>query len=301
MATFPAWLTQLLEIPEVKDILVSGNDCQIDRGQGLETIAAPLPSLEQLTQDLRELAFNLGARLDIASPVADVGRDNLRFHLVLPHSISDVPHLSVRLHPAERISIGQLVEADFVSQQQASFLMRQVEFHKTIVISGPTGSGKTTLLRALIADLDERIIAIEQIPELNLPHPAISLVSRPGDQDAKGEITLADLVTHSLRMRPDRVVVGEVRKSEFAAFLQAVSNGHPGSLTTLHASSIDAVPRRLVTLGLLSGFTRELTVELVLGAIDLVVQLERSGGKRQIQSIAELARDNGDIQMREIS
>lgn len=301
MEIFPRWLKRLSEIPDVKDILVSGQHCQIDRGAGLETIRLELPANDVIEIELRKLAFDLGARLDISCPVADISHGRFRLHLLLPHGIADIPMLSIRVHLEQQLALADLVESKLVTVPQAEYLASQVALKKTIVISGPTGSGKTTLLRALLAGSEERVVAIEQIPELQLPPPAVSLFARAANQDGRGEITLSDLVAHSLRMRPDRIVVGEIRKGEFSAFLQAVSNGHPGSMTTIHATSLLDVPRRLITLGLISGFTRELTTELVLGAIDLVVQLERVGGTRRLAQLGELSEIEGTLDIRELA
>jgi pilus assembly protein CpaF len=151
------------------------------------------------------------------------------------------------------------------------------------------------LLRALLAKQKERIITIEQVPELFLDFPAIALTARENNQEGVGEITLSQLVVQSLRMRPDRVVVGEVRKDELIAFLQAVSNGHPGSLTTLHATSLEQIPQRLSILGLLAGFSKELTHHLA-SSIDLFVQLERVPTRRvSAIATAQLRRDQLEL------
>ena len=282
MNVFPRWLQLLLEIENVTDILINGPFCQVDRGQGLEWIEAPLPTPELLEQELRQLAFQLGGRLDIASPICDLSLGNMRFHFLVPHGISQTPQLSIRIHREKQLLLSDLVNLGMLSAAQADFLKRQVLMRKTIVIAGPTGSGKTTLLRALLALLDERVIVIEQVPELYLEPPVVSLQSRAANSDGKGEISLSDLVVATLRMRPDRIVVGEVRREEFAAFLQAVTNGHPGSLTTIHAASLAAVPNRFATLGLLSGLSLELTNQLVGGGVDLLLQLGICGGKRRL-------------------
>jgi pilus assembly protein CpaF len=174
-----------------------------------------------------------------------------------------------------------------ITSLQLQLIRKSLAERKTIVISGATSSGKTTLLRAMLAECEERIVTIEQVPELFLAAPAVSLTAREKNQEGVGEITLSDLVIQSLRMRPDRIVVGEVRRDEFIAFLQAVSNGHSGSLTTLHASSIEQVPQRLILLGLISGVSAEITEQLVASSVDLVIQLERRSGFRQLVAIAK--------------
>ena len=284
MTPFPAWLQQLIEIPDVTDVLVGSDSCQIDRGRGLEDIDAALPTGQDLLLELRRLALELGARLDIAQPIADTTWGKIRLHFVMPHGISDSAQLSVRIHPERALGLAELTASEMLSANQAQFLKSAFARQQTVVISGPTGSGKTTLLRALLAEGMGRVLVIEQTPELHLPWPAVSLRSRDANIDGAGEISLSDLVVAALRMRPDRIVIGEARRDEFGAFLQAVNNGHRGSATTIHATSLEAVPRRLITLGLLAGLSAELTGQLVLGAVDLVVQLDRTH-RRQITGI----------------
>lgn len=282
--SIPDWLLPLTKIGGVKDILLFGDQCLVDCGHGLQPVRSPFSSSESLERSLRQLAFDAGARLDIASPMLDLSIGSTRLHMMLPHGICSQPSLSVRVHSAEFSSIESLIENNMLTEEQATLLQSAVANNKTIVLCGPTSSGKTTLLRALLANLKERIITIEQVPELFLDFPAIALTARENNQEGVGEITLSQLVVQSLRMRPDRVVVGEVRKDELIAFLQAVSNGHPGSLTTLHATSLEQIPQRLSILGLLAGFSKELTHHLA-SSIDLFVQLERSP-KRKVAAIA---------------
>lgn len=282
--SIPTWLTPLIEIKGVKDILLFGDRCLVDCSGDLQAVKSPFSSSEELERALRQLAFDAGARLDIASPLLDLSIGSIRLHMLLPHGICTQASLSVRVHSAEFSSMEALVENEMLSQEQSDFLKSAIAAKKTIVISGPTSSGKTTLLRALLGELEERIITIEQVPELFLEYPAIPLTARENNQEGVGEITLGQLVVQSLRMRPDRIVVGEVRKDELVAFLQAVSNGHPGSLTTLHATSLEQIPQRLTILGLLAGFSKELTHHLA-SSIDLFVQLERTPS-RKVAAIA---------------
>jgi pilus assembly protein CpaF len=175
-----------------------------------------------------------------------------------------------------------MVQSGSLENHWAYWLRDALRKKKTIVFSGATGSGKTTLLRALLAESAERIITIEQTPELRLPPPAVQLYSRGANQEGAGEVTLSELVTHSLRMRPDRLVVGEVRSLEFGALLQAISNGHPGSMTTLHATSLAQVADRFLILGKLAGLSASLTSMLVANSIDYVIQLHRSKSELEV-------------------
>ena len=275
----PTKLLELVEDPKVRDLVISGDYCAIDRGCGLEEIASPFTTVE-LEGELRQLAFEAGERCDIAKPAADIAFDRFRIHAVLPFGISESPQLSLRVHPQQSLTLDQMVESGSLSSDCADWLRVAMREKKTIVFSGATGPGKTTLLRALLIEAAERIITIEQTAELRLPPPAVQLFSREANQEGVGEITLSELVTHSLRMRPDRLVVGEVRSLEFGALLQAISNGHPGSMTTLHATSLAQVADRFLILGKLSGLNANLTAMLVANSIDYVVQLQR--GKSEI-------------------
>ena len=293
----PSWLEKLTSIKDVKDVLLNGLDCLIDRGEGLQRVRSPFSSEDGLSQALISLAFEFGARLDIASPMLDLSIGKLRLHMLLPHGICTSPSLSVRVHSNQVITLDELYQRKMISSSQLDVIRQSLEERKTIVVSGATSSGKTTLLRAMLAECQERVVTIEQVPELFLTSPAVSLTARENNQEGVGQITLSDLVVQSLRMRPDRVVVGEVRRDEFIAFLQAVSNGHPGSLTTLHASSINQVPQRLILLGLLSGVSAEVTAQLVASTIDLVLQLDRQAGLRQLVAIAKPVLIDNQLQM----
>ena len=293
----PSWLEKLTSIKDVKDVLLNGLDCLIDRGEGLQRVRSPFSSEDSLSQALISLAFEFGARLDIASPMLDLSIGKLRLHMLLPHGICTSPSLSVRVHSNQVITLDELHQRKMISSSQLDVIRQSLEERRTIVISGATSSGKTTLLRAMLAECQERVVTIEQVPELFLTSPAVSLTARENNQEGVGQITLSDLVVQSLRMRPDRVVVGEVRRDEFIAFLQAVSNGHPGSLTTLHASSINQVPQRLILLGLLSGVSAEVTAQLVASTIDLVLQLDRQAGARQLVAIAKPVLIDNRLQM----
>jgi len=293
----PSWLEKLTSIKDVKDVLLNGLDCLIDRGAGLQRVRSPFSSEDGLSQALLSLAFEFGARLDIASPMLDLSIGKLRLHMLLPHGICTSPSLSVRVHSNQVITLDELHQRKMISSSQLDVIRQSLEERRTIVISGATSSGKTTLLRAMLAECQERVVTIEQVPELFLTSPAVSLTARENNQEGVGQITLSDLVVQSLRMRPDRVVVGEVRRDEFIAFLQAVSNGHPGSLTTLHASSINQVPQRLILLGLLSGVSAEVTAQLVASTIDLVLQLDRQAGARQLVAIAKPVLIDNQLQM----
>ena len=283
--SIPLQLQALLE-PGVTDVLISGpRNCSIDRGNGLEHVAVDFGTDEELRRLAIELALGAGSRVDIAKPIADFSIANLRCQVILPFGVSDQTLINVRKHPNQQVTLDHLVEAEMLTEAQAVFLSRSVRDRKSILIVGSTGSGKTTLLSALIHLAQDRTICIEQTPELNPSFPAIGLVEREPNQEGVGRVDSIDLLTHSLRMRPDRLAIGEVRGREFGALLLALNNGH-SAMATLHAESLDALPRRLKVLSHISGLQPALAVELLL-SIDLVVQLSNLGHRR-VQSLARL-------------
>ncbi len=289
--TIPNQLQALLATA-VTDVLISGpNNCQIDRGFGLERFALDLGSESDLRRIAIELALGAGARADIAKPISDFSIDNLRCQVVLPFGVSSQTLISIRKHPVEQVTLDHLVEAEMLTRAQSEFLASCVADRKTILIAGPTGAGKTTLLSALIHLAQERTICIEQTPELSPRFPAIGLLEREPNQEGAGAIDSIELLTHALRMRPDRLVIGEVRGREFGALLLAMNNGHC-AMATLHSQSLNALPRRLKVLSHISGLGSELAAEL-LQSLDLVVQLSKHP-LRKVEAFASLnASSNG--------
>ena len=290
----PSWLEPLLA-HGATDVLISGpTKCQVDRGFGLESIEIDLGTDLDIRRLAIELAFEAGARVDIAKPIADFSIANLRCQVVLPFGVSNQTLISIRQHPEVQVTLEHLVQAQMLSGNQAQFLVRALASDKTILIAGPTGSGKTTLLSALIHAANCRVICIEQTPELNPTHPAVGLLEREANQEGAGHISTSELLSHALRMRPDRLVVGEVRGKEFGSLLLAINNGH-SSMATLHSQSLDALPERLTVLGLISGFDPAVTNQLVQG-VDLVIQLE-PGSTRRVSAIARLEAVGSDIKV----
>ena len=279
-------LKRILELPGLNDLVINGpRHAQADFGTGLELIDNPFLTAESLRLAMVELALEAGARLDIAKPISDFSLLGARFHAVLPSGVSPNALLSVRKHPSSAVSMDHLVQVKMLSESQALWLREQLRLGSTMLISGATSSGKTTLLRALLHELDERVIAIEQTPELFLAPPAITLTERIANQEGAGAIELDELVVHALRMRPDRIVVGEVRSKEFRVLLQAINNGHRGTMATLHASSCSMVAERCLVLGLIAGMPEALTARLVASSIDYVIQLSNSGDRRYVSAV----------------
>lgn len=295
-------LRRLLALPGLCDLVINGTQfAQADFGEGLTQIENPFRDSQSLSHALCQLALEAGARLDIAKPIADFSLYGARFHAVLAQGVSAMPLVSIRKHVAAQITLEHLVEAQMLTASQASWLKKQIADRKSILISGATSTGKTTLLRAMLSGLDERVIAIEQTPELMLQPPAISLTERISNQEGVGAITLDELVVHALRMRPDRLVVGEVRSKEFQVLLQAINNGHSGTMATLHASSLSQVAERALILGMLSGMSQALTSRLFAMSVDLVIQLSKTNHHRSIVAIGEPTLVSGEITIKELS
>jgi pilus assembly protein CpaF len=293
-------LANLLEQPDLTDLLLVGaGQTFVDLGRGLERAMNPFGTDEELTEALMRLAANAGARLDIARPLSDFTIGTTRFHAVLPTGVSRLPLLSVRRHPSQRVLLSHLVEVEMFDSAVLQFFEELLGSRANFLISGATGSGKTTLLSALLQQAGGRTICIEQQPELHPPPPGLSLTERESNVEGRGRISTDDLLVHALRMRPDRVVVGEVRGAELRSLLQAMNNGHRGSGATIHAASLDQVADRLTLLGMLANTSSELTARLAVGAIDWVVQLHRSD-RRRVVDIGRPQLIGGQLQVRSV-
>ena len=279
-------LRAILATHGITDLVINGFDfAQADFGEGLIEVASPFHSDQSMVGAMVYLALEAGARLDIAKPIADFSLAGARFNAVLPQGVSKRPLLSIRVHPTAQVQIEHLMEVGMITSHERQFLMNQLERRSNLLISGATSSGKTTLLSAMLAEIHERVLVIEQTPELRVGNPKLSITERISNQEGLGAIELDQLVVHALRMRPDRIVVGEVRSKEFKVLLQAMNNGHSGTMATLHATSLEQIPQRLMVLGLLSGLTEDLTKKLSASSIDFCIQLARRGGKRRIEGI----------------
>jgi len=296
-----AQLRQLLELPGLSDLVFIGFDfAQADFGSGLEQIDSPFSSNQSMSAVLISLALEAGSRLDIAKPIADFALFGARFNAVLAQGVSDKPLLSIRVHPNAQVTLDHLLEANMISREERVFLLSQLHNKKNILISGATSSGKTTLLQALLTELNERVLVLEQTPELRVLPPALAMTERISNQEGLGAISLAELVVGALRMRPDRIVVGEVRSKEFKVLLQAMNNGHTGTIATLHASSLQEIPQRVAMLGILSGLEVQLTNRMVATSVDLLIQLERIGNSRKIAGFGTPVLLEGELRVREV-
>lgn len=286
-------LHPLLKDPEVTDILVNGpHHIWVDRGGKLELTKARFSDDQELTTMVERVIAPLGLRLDRAAPMVDARLpDGSRLHAVLPPASVGFPLVAIRRFAQRVDSLDDLVQLGAATDEQASYLAAAVGDRKTIVISGATGAGKTTLLNLLarlIPD-SERVVTIEDAAELSLRGHVVRLEARPLNAEGAGEITIRSLLKSALRLRPDRIILGEVRGPEALDLVSALNTGHGGSLTTVHANSPAEALWRLETLALSAGNTSESAVVRQLRtAVDLVVQVERGPDGRRITAVAQV-------------
>jgi pilus assembly protein CpaF len=292
-------LEPLLRLPGVTDVLVNGPDqVWLDRGEGLERAAVRFPDDDAVRRLAVRLAAGAGRRLDDASPWVDVGlADGTRLHAVLPPVSGGGTCLSLRVLRRASRSFADLV-ADGALPGEAEVLLRAVVRRRlAFLVTGGTGSGKTTLLSALLglADRGERLVVCEDAAELAPAHPhVVRLLTRPPNVEGAGRVDLRDLVRQALRMRPDRLVVGEVRGAEVADLLAALNTGHDGGCGTLHANRPQEVPARLEALGTAAGLERAAVHSLAAAALSVVVHLRRGPVGRRVAEVG-LVRHRGAL------
>lgn len=285
-------LEPLLRLPGVTDVLVNGPDeVYVDDGHGLRPAGVSFPDDASVRRLAQRLAAAAGRRLDDAAPFVDVRlRDGTRFHAALSPVARPGTCLSLRVPARDALTIADLVAARSISRAGAQLLLDLVRRKVAFVVSGGTGSGKTTLLAALLSEVDprERLVIVEDSSELRPRHPhAVSLEGRSSNVEGIGEISLQQLVRQAMRMRPDRLVVGEVRGAEVVDMLAAMNTGHEGGCATLHANAARDVPARFEALGVAAGMPREAVHAQVLSAVDVVVQVRRAvTGARWLSEIA---------------
>jgi pilus assembly protein CpaF len=281
-------LGPLLQLPGVTDVLVNApHEVWLDRGFGLERAAIRFPDDGAVRRLGQRLAATVGRRLDDGSPFLDAALpDGVRLHAVLP-PLAPATMLSLRVLGRHRWALASLV-----SPPVADLLAAVVSARLAFLISGGTGTGKTTLLGALLGVLppSERVVLIEDARELVTPHPhLIRLVTRVANIEGAGAVGLRELVRQALRMRPDRLVVGEFRGAETVDLLIALNTGHEGAAATVHANAAAQVPARLIALGHLGGLPAAVTTELLRSAVDVLVHLRRSSvGERHVAEVAVL-------------
>lgn len=296
-------LQDLLDDPTISEIMVNGFDeVWVERGGVIERSDRAFESEDQLFVVIDRMVRSSGRRVDQSSPMVDARLpDGSRLNAILPPLAVDGPAVTVRKFTSSGLSTDDLVASGTLSRDAADFLARAVSEKLNILVSGGTGTGKTTVLNVLSSHIgdDERIVTIEDAVELTLRLPnLVRLEARPGNSEGAGEVNVRDLVRNSLRMRPNRIIVGEVRAGETIDMLQAMNTGHEGSLSTVHANSPRDALRRIETMILLAGVDLPLRAvrEQIASAIDLVVHLARDQqGRRHVTMITEVSGMEGDV------
>ncbi|WP_435245283.1 TadA family conjugal transfer-associated ATPase [Streptomyces sp. NRRL F-5630] len=290
-------LEPLLADPDVTDVLVSAPDrVWVERGGGLELSGVRFADAAAVRRLAQRLAAVAGRRLDDAHPWADARLpDGTRLHAVLPPVAVGSACLSLRVVRPRAFTLAELTEAGTIPPGGDTVLRALVAGRLSFLVSGGTGTGKTTLLSALLGLIgpEERLVLAEDSAELRPAHPhVVRLETRPANQEGTGRVTLQDLVRQALRMRPDRLVVGEVRGAEVVHLLAALNTGHEGGCCTVHANTASDVPARLEALGTAAGLDRAALHSQVAAALSVVLHLVRdSAGRRRIAEIRVFARD----------
>ena len=279
-----------LDLDGVTDVLVNApGEVWVERHSQLSRVALDLGSENSLRALAVRLAALAGQRLDDASPICDGSLpDGTRFHGVLAPLCRSGAVISLRVLRQDHFTLEELRSRHMFPPEWFGLLRNLVQRRANVLISGGTGCGKTTLLAALLGGISEseRLVTVEEARELNPPVAHhIPLMARRSNVEGAGEVNLADLVRAALRMRPDRLVLGECRGAEVREVLGAMNTGHSGALATLHANSVAGVPARLEALAALAGMTREATAAQTLGAVDVVLQLKRHQGQRLVCGI----------------
>lgn len=284
--------------PEVTDVLLNGpGPVWIDRGRGIEHSGVTIPDAHRCREIAVRLATACGVRLDDSQPFAEgvltelppgVAAHAVRVHAVLDPPSGQGPCVSLRALSVEHRDFVALHSLGLFPVEVGHFLARMVACRASFVVSGGTGAGKTTFLAGVLSEVpsSERIILIEDTPELIPDHPhVVGLRTRDANADGAGEIAVRTLVRQSLRMRPDRIIVGEIRGAEIAELLLAFNTGHAGSAGTIHANGVESVPGRLVALGALAGLPEAAVVRQVIDGIQLVVHIDKTDRGRRITRI----------------
>ncbi len=292
-------LQDLASSPGVTDILVNGpNDVWVDSGLGLERTGVRFADDHAVRALAARLVAAGGRRLDDSNPCVDVRLDAYRIHAVLSPVSTTGTLLSIRIRRPTVFTLDELFAGQPNKEQLVDVLSQVVEKRLNFLISGATGTGKTTLLSSMLGlcpDM-ERLVLVEDAAELNPGHPhVVGLQSRHSNLEGSGTVELADLVREALRMRPDRLIVGECRGTEVRELLTAMNTGHAGAGGTIHANSAQSVPARLSALGALAGLSRESLAQQAANAIDVVIHLRRTASGREVDGVSVLTLSGKDL------
>ena len=298
-------LEPLLRDDEITDILVNGaHQVYVEKHGKLHLADVQFQDDSHVMLIIDRIVSRVGRRVDEASPMVDARLpDGSRINAIIPPLAIDGPSLSIRRFGKHRYDIAGLVDKGTLTWEMVELLLAVVRARLNVLVCGGTGSGKTTMLNSLSAFIpeDERIVTIEDSAELSLQQPhVVRLETRPPNLEGKGEVTQRDLVKNTLRMRPDRIIVGEVRGAEVFDMLQAMSTGHDGSIATIHANSARESLGRLEMMMLLSGFTipQRAMRQQIASALNLIVHVARlSDGSRKVMKVSEISGMEGDMIM----
>jgi len=296
-------ITSLLNDPEVTEVMVNGpTQVYAEKAGKLVLTSARFKDNHHVLHVIKKIVAPIGRRIDESSPMVDARLpDGSRVNAIIPPLALEGPTITIRKFSKDPFKVSDLVSFGTLTQSMADFIEFCIKGHLNIIVSGGTGSGKTTTLNVLSSFIpnDERIITIEDAAELKLVQDhVVRLETRPANMEGKGEISIRDLVKNSLRMRPDRIVVGEVRSGEALDMLQAMNTGHDGSLTTGHANAPRDMLSRLETMVLMSGMNLPVKAirDQISSAIDIIIQQTRlPDGSRKIVNITEVHGMEGDV------
>ena len=297
-------LAPLLRLPGITDILVNSTRVWVDCGQGVEPIDDGFSSEEEVRALAITMAAICGKRLDDAVPIVDgILPMGVRVHAVIPPLSGEGTIISLRIPARGGLTLEQMRKGASIDDTTQQILSRMLDVRCNVLISGATGSGKTTLLSALLSSIsvNERLICIEEMSELHPAHPhVVHLQARQANTQGRGEVSLSELVRAAMRMRPDRIILGECRGGEVRDIMSALNTGHRGSFATIHANTPAEVPARLSALGALAGMSAEATHVQARAAFDLVVHMERSVGSygntgRRVAQIGVFGLERGEL------
>jgi len=296
-------IEDLLKDTEISEVMVNGHDrIYVESGGKIRLTEASYTDDASVIRAIQRIVMPLGRRIDESSPFVDARLpDGSRVNAIIPPLSVDGPVITIRKFSAKKLTAGDLVKFGSINEKMADYLESAVKQRKNILVSGGTGSGKTTLLNVLSGFIpeDERIVTIEDSAELKLSQKhVVRLESRPPNMEGRGEITIRELLKNSLRMRPDRIIVGECRGGEALDMLQAMNTGHEGSMTTVHANSPRDALSRIEVMALMSGveLPHRAVREQVKSAVDIIIQQSRlKDGSRKITAISEVTGMDGDM------
>lgn len=301
-------LQELIDDASIDDVVVNGpRSVFVERRGKLEKAAAQFVDNDHVLRIIRRILAPIGRRIDESTPMVDARLpDGSRVNAVIPPVALDGPSISIRKFRAQPLSVEDLVRSGSLTQELAAFLQDAVARRTSMIVVGGTGTGKTTVLNMLSRWINsaERLITIEDAAELRLEHPhVVRLETRPPNLEGEGEVSARDLVRNALRMRPDRIVLGEVRSDEVLDMLQAMNTGHEGSMTTLHANSTRDAIHRIELLAGFAGYngdTRNLHRQIA-SAVQMLVQLQRlPNGVRRVSGVSEIRLENDHLVLDEL-